>query len=169
MHLRSVVLIIIASMMIGCATTAHAAGTRLSIGLHANWGSETDYGVGPRAIVGLAGLLRGLEAVGSFDYFYPRDESGLSMTYWEVNTNLVYRIALKRCPVTPYAGGGLNVTQLKASIHVLEVNISGVESETGFNILGGLAFDIGGMGGFVEGRMELAGGKQFIASVGIRM
>jgi opacity protein-like surface antigen len=158
----------LALLVLGTSMNAGAAAGQITAGVHADWGSDTDFGVGARAVLSLDGLVPNLETVGSFDYFFPGDDVGADVTYWEVNANVVYRFNTKGSPIKPYAGAGLNFAYLKASADVLDIEVSGDESRGGFNLLGGLLFDIGRVKPFVEGRVESGGGEQFVVSAGVR-
>jgi hypothetical protein len=83
---------VLALVVLGLGSNAVAAAGQVSAGVHGNWGGDTDIGVGARTIVGLGGVVRGFETFGSFDYFFPSDDIGADITYWEVNANLVYRV-----------------------------------------------------------------------------
>ncbi len=146
-----------------------AAKGQVSAGIHGSWGGDADFGVGARGVLALGGALKGFELVGQFDHFYPGDRFGADIAYWEVNTNLLYLLNVDGRLVMPYAGVGLNIAHLEASSHVLGVRVSGEETRTGFNLVGGLVLDAGGVQPFLEGRIELDGGDRFVVSAGVRL
>ncbi|NNG15603.1 MAG: hypothetical protein HKM89_03910 [Gemmatimonadales bacterium] len=158
----------LALLVLGTSLNAGPVAGQVSAGVHGDWGSDMDFGVGARAVLGLERLVPNLETVGSFDYFFPGDDFGADVTYWELNLNLVYRFEIKDSPVKPYAGAGLNFAYLNASVDVLGTTASGDETRGGLNLLGGLLFDIGRAKPFVEGRVEAGGGDQFVVSAGVR-
>ena len=155
-------------LVLGTILHAGPVASQISVGIHGDWGSDTDFGVGARAILSLKRLVPHLETVGSFDYFFPGDNFGADVTYWELNLNLVYRFEIKDSPVKPYAGAGLNFTYLNASVDVLGTTASGDDTRGGLNLVGGLLFHIGRAKPFVEGRVEAGGGEQFVVSAGVR-
>jgi hypothetical protein len=160
---------VLALVILGAGISAAAAAGQISAGVQGNWGSDTNVGLGARGIVGLGGIVKGFETFGSFDYFFPSDDSGADITYWEVNANLVYRVNTGSSSMTPYAGAGLNIAYTKASTEVLGADVSGDETSAGLNLLGGIVFELGGVKPFLEGRFELGGGEQFVATVGLRL
>lgn len=168
MRWRGLVAVMMVSLLLGACTNARAVYKQFSLGVQGSWGDDTDMGLGARIIFDLEFLLRGLEFTGSFDSFFPGEQFGLERDYWEVNTNAVYRIDTRGSTVTPYAGAGFNVARRDVSVRVLDGDVSGYETSNGLNLLGGLLFDVGGPAVFVEGRMEVEGGRQFIATVGAR-
>lgn len=58
----------------------------------------------------------------------------------------------------PYLGGGLNIARVEAG--TLE------DTELGVNIVGGSKFDAEGVTPFVEARVEIEGGEQFVLTGG---
>jgi opacity protein-like surface antigen len=154
---------------LGVSVSFTAATGQVSGGVQADWGSDTDFGVGARAIVGLGVLVSGLETVASFDYFFPSDQFGAQRTYWEASANLVFQIDPGARFTTPYVGAGVGISYLKVSETVLDVQVVGDETRGGFNLLGGLVFDVGRARPFVEGRFTFNGYDQFIASAGVRL
>lgn len=159
----------LALLAAGLGLSAGVATGQVSAGVQGNWGTETDFGVGGRIIVDLGDLVAGLETFGSFDYFFPSDEFGADLTYWEANANLVYRIGSARELLTPYLGVGFNLAQFEASVDVLGAEASGDETKSGMNLLGGLMFHLGTAKPFVEGKVEAGGGEQFVVSAGVRL
>jgi hypothetical protein len=156
-------------MIVGVGINAGAVSGQVSAGVQGNWGSDADIGVGARAIVGLGGIVKGFETFGSFDYFFPSDDSGANITYWEANANLVYRVNAAGESTTPYIGTGLNFAYTKVSTNALGGEISGSDTQGGLNLLGGIIFEVGRLNPFLEARFELGGGEQFVATVGLRL
>ena len=160
---------VLALVVLGMGINADAAAGQVSAGVQGNWASDTDIGVGARAILGLGGIVKGFDTFGSFDYFFPSDDSGADITYWEANANLVYRVNAGSNSTTPYVGAGLNIAYTKVSTNALGGEVSGTETHGGLNLLGGIIFDLGRLKPFFEGRFELGGGEQFVATVGLRL
>lgn len=110
---------------------------------------------------------RGFMGVITFDYFfapdYPvTDGSTHRQTYWEINMNGNYDIPKLRAV---YVGGGLNFTEQSVDY---AGNVPGViGTSLGLNALAGVHVGSGKIGGFVQGRVELWGGKQVVVSAGM--
>src|SRR5207237_2255534 len=66
---------------------------RTSFGLQLDVGTKTDFGIGGRAVFGLASLFPGtpLDGIVSFDYYFPSHPSGPSKHCWEINGNTASR------------------------------------------------------------------------------
>lgn len=153
------------------APQAHAqSGTsdkRVHLGVQGSFGENSDFGVGARAIFDLSGHRAGLTGIASFDYFFVGDDGlgsllGLDVNYWEANGNIVYAFS-RSGSVQPYIGAGLNLAHAS-----LSTDIGGVStSDIGVNALGGINFGKSGRL-FAEARLELGGGEQFVATVGVR-
>jgi len=156
-------------VVLGTGTNAVASAGQISPGVQGNWGSDSDVGIGARAIFGLGGIVKGFETFGSFDYFFPSDDSGANITYWEANANLVYQVNAGGHSTTPYVGAGLNIAYTKVSTNALGGEVSGNETHGGINLLGGIIFEVGRLNPFLEARFELGGGEQFVATVGLRL
>lgn len=160
--------VLIALLVAGASSNGRVAVAQVSVGLQLDWGSKTDFGVGGRAILDLTPLVRGLETVGSFDYFFPSVGTGADVTYWEVNANVVYRIATQGNSLTPYAGSGLHISRSSASVAVLGIEAEAAETRSGLNLVGGVMFDAGVTTPFLEARVELGGAEQVVMSAGVR-
>ena len=113
-------------------------------------------------------------AIGSFDYFFPDDGSGsvegvsYDLSYFEVNANVAYPFVIEDSPLLPYVGGGLNLARISLDLDMPGASASESETELGLNLLGGSKFDIGAaVVPFLEFRVELSGGEQFVISGGI--
>lgn len=137
-----------------------AAYAQLDLGGQLSWGDDADFAVGGRVVLGIPSEQVPLEAIGTFDYFFP-DEDGLN--YWELNTNVVYRIPVQVPMLTPYAGAGINIAH--ASLDTDGVDVS--DTEVGINLLGGVKYNAGPVTPFGELRFELDGGEQFVLSLGV--
>ncbi|MCG8470194.1 MAG: porin family protein [Gemmatimonadetes bacterium] len=149
------------------ASSAHAQGFR--IGGQLSFGDDTDFGIGPRVGVGLPNVISGLWLVGSFDYFFPDEGfrgSGASVDYWELNANLIYPVTLPDVTnLQPYFGGGVNIAH--ASVTPPESSVTDTDTRFGLNVLAGLDFPLQGFTPFVEARLEIEGGDQFVVTGGI--
>jgi hypothetical protein len=136
---------------------------QVNIGAQASWGDNADFGFGGRLTARSPWVDQAIELSGAFDLFFPSASAGEDLSYWEVNLNLVYNIAVKSEVLLPYAGGGLNVAH--ASTTVASQNTSA--TEVGANLVGGLKFVVGSVTPFGEVRYELGGGEQFVLTGGL--
>lgn len=138
-----------------------AAAAQTSIGGQVSWADDADIGVGVRAMLPLPALHPQLAFVPSFDVFFP----GNDLSYWELNGNLHYTFVTENANLSPYVGAGLNVARFSASASPGLSRVS--NTEVGVNVLGGLRFPMGTFSPFVEARVELGGGEQFVLSGGL--
>jgi hypothetical protein len=138
--------------------TPAALAAQVNLGGQASWADDADLGLGARVAVGLPAVP--LEAIGSFDYFFPDGD----VDYWEINANVAYSFSLPASPVTPYAGGGLSYAHVSAD---LPTGGSASDSEVGLNVLGGVKFSLPRLQPFAEARVELGGGEQFVLTGGL--
>ena len=173
-------LVVLASLaLMGMGSNAFAADKPVSFGVQGNWGEDSDFGVGARAIIDLGEQVENLELVGSFDYYFPStgdefEDLGVDtdVTYWEINANAIYKFELSSSSLVPYAGAGLNYAHggwsVNSDIVPGILDESGSESEVGLNILGGVLFGTGKTKLFFEAKFELEGGEQFVVTGGIR-
>lgn len=147
---------LLASSLAACALTLGApeAAAQVAVGPQANVGTETDFGIGGRIV----GNIRdaNLEAVGSFDVYFPDDP----VDFWELNGNLFYHFHLRETDaVLPYAGGGLNISHFS--------NGEG-ETEAGLNLAGGLRFATrSDASPFVELRGVIGDFDQLVVTLGV--
>src|SRR5256885_15592506 len=92
---------------------------RTQFGLQLDVGTQTDFGIGGRAVFGLQSLFpkTPLDAIVSFDYYFPSGApAGTSVHFWEINGNVAYRFTVPaRSSLRPYAGGGLNLAHASGS------------------------------------------------------
>jgi opacity protein-like surface antigen len=147
-----------AFMLAAGVSSAEAQGVRFAPQL--SFADDTDLGIGARIRMGFPSVAPGFFGVGSFDYFFPD-----GFNYFEINANVGYVIPGVRGKVHPYAGGGLNIARASAE------NCSGSgcsNSEVGLNLLGGLDFETRSrIMPFIELRVELSGGEQFVVTGGL--
>lgn len=134
------------------------ADAQVRIGPQLNFGSEQHVGLGGRVTAQFQSP-RELGFIGSFDVFFPDEPHGEDRSYWEINANLAYWFRVRSTSVHPYAGGGLNIA------HASRDGAS--DTDAGLNLLGGSAFGARRVRPFVELRVELAGGDQFVITGGV--
>lgn len=149
------------------ATSASAQAVR--VGGQVSLADDADFGLGGRLGFELPSVAAGLWAVGTFDYFFPGDDlfgSGGDVDYWEVNGNFLYDIAIPDAQVTPYFGAGLNIAHASRPVPAMPDDRDS-DTKLGLNLIAGLNFDVTGFTPFVEVKIEIDGGEQFIAAGGI--
>jgi opacity protein-like surface antigen len=142
------------------AGTATAEAQEVRFAPQVNYGDDTDFGIGARVRLMIPSIARGVFGVGSFDYFFPDN-----FNYFELNANMGYMIPGVRGKVHPYAGGGLGYARASAE----DCSGSGCsDSEIGLNLLGGMDIETRSrIMPFVEVRIELGGGEQFVLTGGV--
>lgn len=146
--------------------TASDTSAQAKFGGQVSWGDDSDFGLGGRAAVDVAQAP--LEVSGTFDFFFPDEPPGTELTYWEINGNLSYLIDIPEAPsLIPYLGAGLNIAH--ASLDFDDVSPrDGSETDAGLNLLGGMRFETTAyVLPFIELRLELGGGEQFVVSGGL--
>lgn len=154
-------IIAFACLALFAAGDLHAQQSRqVFFGPQLSWGDDADIGIGGR----VEGLLSNshLMITGTFDWFFPDNDN---IDYWEINGNLAYRFDIRNSPnIHPYAGGGLNV----AHVSVDGPNdLNGSDTDLGLNLVGGSEFTAGGVKPFVELRVSIEGGDQFVITGGV--
>jgi opacity protein-like surface antigen len=140
----------------------------LSPGVQASWASDSDFSLGGRVVVGLHGLVKGLESSGIFDYYFPGEGAAANVADWEASANLAYRVEIEGRTLIPYGGAGVGFARYTATVRALETDLEGSETRTGLNLLGGLLFELGRSTPFMEARVTLGGIDQFALSAGVR-
>jgi hypothetical protein len=153
--------------------TPNRARAQLQPVLQYNYGRDisgkaaSGVGAGLRFPLRAWNQTNGIMGVFTFDYFFPpdypvTDGSKHKQTYWELNMNGTYDVP--RLKVV-YIGGGLSFTEKSVDY---TGNVPGdVGTHLGIDVLAGLHLGSKKAGGFVQGRAEIGGGKQFVASAGI--
>ncbi len=150
------------------ARPAARSAQRTSFGLQLDVGTKTDFGIGGRAVFGLASLFPGtpLDGIVSFDYYFPSGApAGSSQHFWEINGNLAYRFRVPaRSSFRPYGGGGLNIGHSSAS-----GTVSGSSTDADLNILAGTTIKVqGSLTPFLEIRGVVGNANQVVFTGGVR-
>ncbi len=151
---RVMALIAVLALAGGLAADLRA---QVRFGGQLNYGDNADFGIGARLEYTPRRLIPNAPVVSSasFDWFFP---STSGVDYWELNYNIAYQFTTPS--LKPYAGGGLNVA------HVSVGSFS--DTKLGLNLMGGLKFAaMGRLAPFVEARVELSGGEQFVITGGV--
>lgn len=154
-----------AAAAVPAVVSAQTAGVKpFRFGAQIDYGTEVEaIGVGARVEYSLASMVPSLtdfRFVGSFDWFFPD-----AIDYFEINAGVATSFPMSGGAMTPYAGAGLNYARASADVPGFG---SVSNSEVGLNIMGGLRFrPMGSLVPFVEARLELGGGEQFVISGGL--
>jgi opacity protein-like surface antigen len=139
---------------------------QIRFGGQLNYGDDTDFGLGPRLVLDDPALGE-FRFIGSFDLYFPDSPSGVEVDYWEVNGNIVYDFEIVNSPkLKPYVGGGLNIAHASAKT-TTPIPVSASNTDLGVNLMGGLEFGVGKVRPFVELKVELEGGDQFVITGGV--
>lgn len=149
---------LLALVVLGLA--ARDAEAQAAFGVQGNWGDEADFGIGGRILANLESV--NLEAVGSFDLYFPDDRGSEDVDYWEINGNLFYHIRLRDTDaVVPYLGGGLKIARAEVG--------SADDTEVGLNLGGGARFPTSSsVTPFAEAKYTISDGlaEQFVITFG---
>ncbi len=150
-----------------CAVMVVASAAQLSgqirVGGQINFADDFDFGLGPRIVVADPALGE-FRFIGTFDLYFPDDRAGVDIDYWEINGNVVYDFAIQSAPtLVPYVGAGLNIAHASGGVG----NLGASDTNLGVNLLGGMEFKTGRLRPFVELRVELEGGEQFVVTGGL--
>jgi hypothetical protein len=142
------------------------AAKNVMFGGQVSYATDMKLGVGVRAVGNLEAWVpsaKNISVVGSFDFFFP----GTNQSYWELNANGLYRLQIADMPsVAPYVGAGLDIDHY--SISSCPATISCSSTNVGLNLLAGTWFkSMGTIVPFVEAKVELRSGTQFIISGGV--
>lgn len=154
-------------MLLGCcvlllAVPSTARSQGVAFGPQLSYGTDSDFGVGGRAVLGLSQFYESLEGILSGDYFFV-DCGGADCSWIELNANATIPIEISPT-LRPYVGGGLNVARFSVDLDEFG---SSSNTEFGLNVLGGLRFGGTSFIPFAEARLELGGGEQFVLTGGV--
>lgn len=143
------------------------ADAQVHFGPQVSYADDADFGIGARVVAGVPDYA-GFEVAGSFDYFFPDGD----VDYWEINGNVLYNFAIEGVDsFRPYAGAGLNVARFDANVEDTGIpgfEFDGSSTELGLNLVGGGKFATdAAVTPFVEARLEIEGGEQFVLTGGL--
>ncbi len=125
-------------------------------GLQADFGGTSRWGFGARFETGVTRLLPAepqYRLIGSFDYF-----PGGASNNWEINANAINLFPVRNVRANSYLGAGLNIAHNSP-------NVGASNTKLGLNLLGGIRL-AGAQSPFVEARLEIGGGSQFLITAG---
>ena len=143
---------------------------QVDIGAQGSWGDESHFGVGARLTIGIPTAAVPIAVIGSFDWFFPSQPTGIDLTYWEANGNVVFLFPIRDPRFKPYGGLGLNVARSEAKVDPavgLPVTQSSEETNLGLNLLMGALLDVGKLKPYGEARFQIEGGKQLVLTAGV--
>ena len=149
---------------------AQTAGTRF--GVEAAFATKGDVGIGAGAFVKfhLADISdHPITGRAVFDYYFPSSSNfgGYSYKYWELAADGLFDIATSKADLKPYVGAGLTYAHSSFDSGYCGIVDCG-GSSTGLHIVGGLNFMANAkLMPFVEAKIELSSGSQFILKGGI--
>jgi hypothetical protein len=155
--------LLLAVALLASVTAPGSLFSQVNIGAQVSWGDEFDLGFGGRITGRSPWVDQAIEFVGAFDLFFPDEGNADDRSYWEVNLNLLYNIAIRHEMFLPYAGLGMNIARLSQTV-------SGSTTSTtkaGANLIAGLKVVTGAVSPYGEARYEWGGGKQFVLTAGI--
>ncbi len=160
-----------AAVAAGLFVFAPAANAQIVV--QANYGGDTDFGVGAGVGFNLGQFNNGtkIAAEATFDYFFPScdgcDAINADFKVWEINANA--RAHLIPSLPSLYLGAGARYYKWDYSFDNCGIYCdlySGADG-IGLNIIGGWVFS-GSNGPFVQAKLEVGDGSQFVATAGIR-
>lgn len=104
-----------------------------------------------------------LRGAADISIFFPEDENGIDVGFWELNANVHYLFVAEEATKV-YALGGLNYATSSASAGGISVS----DSEAGLNVGGGAEFgmDFGGI--YIEAKYAISNFDQLALAAGVR-
>ncbi len=166
---RKLALLGVAVLALSASVTEARAQVR--VGGQLSFAEDHDLGIGPRIVLTPAPLL-GLRLIGTFDYFFADNVriqgNEADEDYWELNGNLVWGFQIVNAPgFEPYIGAGVNFAHRSRQFISGGTQADDSKDLVGLNIVGGAEFPLAPVTPFVEVRIEIEGGEQFIISGGL--
>jgi hypothetical protein len=168
--------------LIAPSAGAQAQKTGMRFGVEADFATNNSVGIGAGAFVKfhlteisehpITGRV-------TFDYYFPSSSNfgGYSTHYWEVAADGLFDIATASAETKPYVGAGLTYGKWSYGYDNTYCNVYGVNycnnlsaSSTGLHAVGGINFmGNSGLMPFVEAKIELSSGSEFIIKGGIHI
>lgn len=150
---------------------AQTSGTRF--GVEAAFGTNNNIGIGAGAFVKFhLAEISGHPITGRavFDYYFPSSSNfgGYSYKYWELAADGLFDIATEKADLKPYVGAGVTYAHTSFASGYCGIYTCGGGSNTGLHIAGGLNFMANAkLMPFIEAKIELSSGSEFIIKGGI--
>lgn len=156
-----------ATLALGFAVLApsKAEAQGMQFGVAVSYADDYDLGVGAFAKFHLADMSN--RAIGGrigFDYFFP----GNDLKAWSLNGDALLNIATNDASMKPYIGAGVGYRHF--SLDNSFCGVAGVDcssNDIGLNLIGGLNFGKSKMMPFVEAKLEVGDGSQFVLKAGL--
>ncbi|MCC8360039.1 outer membrane beta-barrel protein [Salinimicrobium sediminilitoris] len=145
------------------------AQTDTKMGAMAAYGTEIEnLGLGVNAEFP---VLENLSISPAFIYYFPKDEAGVSLNWWEINGNANYYF-MNSESLGFYGIAGLNYTHVKFDIDDAPFADSSMETSDGrfgLNLGAGANFDIGSsITPFAEAKYVIIDGSQLVLAAGVK-
>lgn len=113
-------------------------------------------------------IIENLTISPSFIYYFPKEEYGIKMNWFEVNANANYYFVTQD-NMEVYALGGLNYSSIKVSYEDSGFgNYSSSDGRFGLNLGGGINFNMGRVTPFAELKYVIIDGGQLVAAAGVK-
>src|SRR5690554_7380618 len=113
-------------------------------------------------------IIENLTISPSFIYYFPKEEYGIKMNWFEVNANANYYFVTQD-NMEVYALGGLNYSSIKVSYENNWFgNYSSSDGRFGLNLGGGINFNMGRVTPFAELKYVIIDGGQLVAVAGVK-
>ena len=159
-HILTGTITLAAALAIPSLATPSLNAQDFDIGAQLSFGNDSQLGIGPRVLTPLKSVHPRLQAVYSFDYFFPdsRHDDG-DLDYWELAGSVVRDIRVRK--MKSYVGLGAVIARSSESKSVARTSS---RTTLGLNLVGGLRFPEREYTPFVEAR---AGGRQFVLAGGV--
>lgn len=144
--------------------TATSSAAQVHFGPQVSLADDADVGLGGRITAGVP-QYAGLEFAGSFDVFFPDG----NYDYWEINGNVLHNFEIAgTTSFRPYAGGGLSIARRDFEGGDGPGDFRDDDTLVGLNLVGGTKFATESPATpFVELRLEIEGGEQFVVTGGL--
>ena len=150
------------------AVAPQAAIGQVYLGPEIAWNDDFDIGIGAGVEFGLGSVTSGLGLYGDFLYFFPGDVDlgsigKVNQKYFEFNANATYAFPLKESTVTPFALAGANFGNADVDYEGFGEEIDSTDDgfKVGFNLGGGIQFNLGSFRPRVGARFVLGGYEGF--------
>ena len=148
-----------------------SAQTETRLGAMVAYGTEIEnVGIGVNAEFP---ILEDLTISPGFIYYLPKDESGVSVNWWELNGNANYYLVNSES-LAFYALGGINYSQVKVEYDGggfggFAGSMSASDGRVGLNLGAGANFNIGGsITPFAEAKYVIIDGAQLVIGAGVK-
>jgi outer membrane protein X len=164
--MKTKLLVITALFFIGSFVTTAQNDTRL--GAMLAYGTEIEnLGIGVNAEFP---VMENLNISPGFTYFFPKDEYGINVNWWEINGNANYYFT-DREGFGFYGLAGLNYTHVSIDYDDSPIggSMEASDGRFGLNLGAGANFDIGSsITPFAEAKYVIIDGSQLVIAAGIK-